>query len=60
MNNDTHKYGAYLKEMPTRKLESLLSNVLHEMRRRDSEHIKGDAITTSRALRSLRLSGKLP
>ncbi|MCE0521643.1 MAG: hypothetical protein LV480_01885 [Methylacidiphilales bacterium] len=57
--NETQKYGIILKTMSTRKLESLLSNVLREMRQRDSEHFKGDAITASRSLRSLRSSGKL-
>jgi hypothetical protein len=58
-HNDTQKYGAFLKAMPTQRLEGLLSHVLREMRRRDSDHMKGDAIYSSQALRSLRSSGKL-
>jgi hypothetical protein len=58
--NDTQKYGAFLKKLPTRHLDGLLSLVLREMRRRESNHLKSDAITTSQTLRSLRLSGKLP
>jgi hypothetical protein len=57
--SDTEKYEVVLKGMPTHKLEHLLSKVLREMRRRDSDHIKGDAISTSQAIRSLRASGKL-
>ena len=58
--NDTQEYGAFLRAQSTARLESLLSKLLREMRNRDSEHMKNDAITTSKALRSLRTpSGKL-
>jgi hypothetical protein len=59
-SNDTQKYGAFLKKLPTHRLDGLLSLVLREMRRRKSNHLESDAITTSQTLRSLRLSGKLP
>jgi hypothetical protein len=38
----------------------LMSSVLREMRRRDSDHVKGDVITGTHTLRKLRASGKLP
>ncbi len=49
-----------LKAFSTQRLEGLLPALLKELRARDSNHMKGDAITTSRALRSLRSTGKLP
>ena len=57
--NDTQKYGAFLRSQSTERLEGLLSKLLREMRTRDSEHMKNDAITTSKALRSLRSSQKI-
>ena len=57
--NDAEKYGAFLKAQSTQRLEGLLSKLLREMRIRDSEHMKSDAMTTNRALRSLESSGKL-
>ena len=44
--------------MDTQKLEILLSNVLQEMRRRDSKHMTGDVITKSQSLRILRTKTK--
>jgi hypothetical protein len=57
--NDTHEYGAFLQSQSTQRLEGLLSKLLREMRNRDSELMKKDAITTSQNLRSLRSSQKL-
>lgn len=57
--NDTQKYGAFLRAQSTERLEGLLSKLLREMRNRDSEHMKKDAITTSQALRTLRSSQKI-
>jgi hypothetical protein len=48
-----------LKALSTQRLEGLLPVLLKELRHRDSNHMKGDAITTSRTLRSLRSTGKL-
>jgi hypothetical protein len=60
--NDEPKsdYTSLLKAFSTERLEGLLPVLLKELRQRDSNHMKGDAITTSRALRSLRSTGKLP
>ncbi len=61
MNDDqTHDYTDMLKAFSTQRLEGLLPVLLKELRTRDSNHIKGDAITTSRALRDLRGTSKLP
>ncbi len=62
MNDDqTHDdYSSLLKAFSTERLEGLLPVLLKELRTRDSNHIKEDAITTSRALRALRRTGKLP
>ena len=60
---DTDKindYALMLKAFSTARLEGLLPALLKELRNRDSNHIKGDAITTSRALRALRGTSKLP
>jgi hypothetical protein len=59
-NNETRDYASMLKAFSTQRLEGLLPALLKELRARDSNHMKGDAITTSRALRSLRSTGKLP
>jgi hypothetical protein len=58
-DNDTQKYGDYLRAQSTERLEGLLSKLLREMRNRDSEHMKKDAISTSQSLRSLRSSQKV-
>jgi len=61
MNDHKHQdYTSLLKAFSTQRLEDLLPILLKELRQRDSNHIKGDAITSSRALRALRNSGKLP
>ena len=59
-NDDKSDYTEMLKACSTTRLEVLLPMLLKELRARDSNHMKGDAITTSRALRSLRATGKLP
>ncbi len=58
--NDTQKYGFSLKHLETRELDKLMASVMQEMRRRDSEHVKGDVITGTHSLRKLRGTGKLP
>jgi hypothetical protein len=61
MNDEkTNDYAAMLKAFSTERLEGLLPVLLKELRARDSNHMKGDAITTSRALRALRGTTKLP
>lgn len=61
MTNDEPKdYASILKAFSTERLEVLLPELLKELRARDSNHMKGDAISTSRALRLLRNTGKLP
>jgi hypothetical protein len=49
-----------LQYVSTDKLEALFSNVLKEMRRRDSKSMAGDVITKSQSLRLLRVTDKLP
>jgi hypothetical protein len=53
-------YASLLKTFSTARLEGLLPELLKELRTRDSNHMKADAITTSRALRALRGTTKLP
>ena len=61
MNEDqTADYTSMFKAFSTARLEDILPVLLKELRARDSDHIKDDAITTSRALRALRRTGKLP
>jgi len=50
----TQKYGLFLKRLSDGELEELLSTVLAEMRRRDADHIKGDVMTNSKALGTLK------
>jgi hypothetical protein len=59
-DNKSNDYTSMLKALSTERLEGLLPVLLKELRQRDSNHMKGDAITTSRTLRSLRSTGKLP
>ena len=54
------EYASMFKAFSTERLEGILPVLLKELRKRDSNHIKGDAITTSRALRALRGTSKLP
>jgi hypothetical protein len=60
MKHDTQKYGPALRQLDTEELDRLLAGVLNEMRRRDSDHVKGDVITGTHTVRKLRASGKLP
>ena len=57
--NDTQEYRDFLKNLSTEEIDKLQSNLLKEMRRRDSDHVKGDVLANSKALRLLRSSGKL-
>jgi len=52
--NETQKYGTYLRKLSTEEIDKLLSSLLQEMRRRDSEHVKGDVLANSKALYKLR------
>ena len=61
MNDDQPTdYTSMFNAFSTARLEGLLPALLKELRARDSNHMKEDAITTSRALRALRRTGKLP
>jgi len=51
---ETQEYGLTLKNFKTIELEKLLSTVLKEMRRRDSDHMKGDVMANSKALGKIR------
>ncbi len=53
--SETQKYGYYLKQLTTQEIEKLLASVLHEMRRRDSERLKGDVLNTTKL--QVRLKG---
>ena len=51
MNNfDIKKPELFLKSLTNDGLDELLSNVLKEMRARDSDNLKGDILTKSRRL----------
>ena len=52
--NDNQKYGTYLRKLSTEEIERLLSSLLQEMRRRDSERVTGDVLANSKALHKLR------
>jgi hypothetical protein len=58
-NYETQKYGFSLKKLETEELDDLMASVLREMRRRDSDHVKGDVINGTNTLRLQRRSGKL-
>lgn len=58
--NETEKNGISLKKLNTEQLDKLMSRVMHEMRRRDSDHVRGDVVNSSQALRKLRATDKLP
>jgi hypothetical protein len=59
-NNETPKFGFSLKALETVELDELMANLLREMRRRDSDHVKGDVITGTHKLGKLRPTTKLP
>ncbi len=48
---EMQKYGIYLTQLSDEQIEKLLASVLHELRRRDFEHMKGDFLDRSKALR---------
>ena len=52
--NETQNYGIYLRKLTTEEIERLLSSVLHEMRRRDSDRVTGDVLARSQAIRKMR------
>jgi hypothetical protein len=47
---ETQKYAHFLKKLSSEDLEKLLSTVLKEMRRRDSDLMKGDVMASTKAL----------
>ncbi len=57
--HETQQFGHSLKKMEDKELDRLLASVLQEMRRRDSDHVKGDVINGTQQLRKLRGTGKL-
>ena len=52
--SEAQKLGLNLKRLSNDEIDGLLSSILQEMRRRDSEHVKGDVVASSKALRKLR------
>jgi hypothetical protein len=59
-NNKTSDFTALLKGLSTERLEGLLPVLLKELRTRDSNQIRGDAIKMSRTLRGIRSTDRLP
>jgi hypothetical protein len=59
-NHETQKYGFSLKDLETKDLDDLMASVMREMRRRDSDHVKGDVINGTHKLGKLRRTGRLP
>jgi hypothetical protein len=58
-NFETQKYGISLRALETRELDDLMASVMREMRRRDSDHVKGDVINGTHKLGKLRRTAKL-
>ena len=52
--SDIQKYGLFLKSLKNEEVEELLSALLKEMRRRDSDHVKHDLLANSKALWTLK------
>jgi hypothetical protein len=52
--SEAQKLGLNLKRLSNDEIDGLLSTILQEMRRRDSDHVKGDVVASSKALRKLR------
>jgi hypothetical protein len=52
-HSDSSKYTVVLKKLSTQQLDKLMSRVMQEMRRRDSDHVKGDVMASTQALRTL-------
>ncbi len=59
-HNETQEYRRFLKRLTNHQIDKLQSTILKEMRRRDLDHVKGDVVANSQALRTLRASTKLP
>jgi hypothetical protein len=57
--DNTQNIGGSLQDLSTVRLEAIFSNLLKEMRRRDSERMIGDVVTNSQTLRMFRPTGKL-
>jgi hypothetical protein len=54
--SESQKYGTYLRQLSNDEIEKLLSSVLHELRRRDFEHLKGEFLDHGKALHKARAS----
>lgn len=54
---ETQKYGLFLKNLSMAELEKLLSTILREMRKRDSDHMKGDVVANTKSLWTMRNPG---
>ncbi len=54
--SEAQRLGPNLKRLSNDEIDGLLSSILQEMRRRDSEHVRGDVVASSKALRRLRSS----
>jgi hypothetical protein len=54
--SDTEKYTLFLKKLSTEQIDKLLATLLRELRRRDSDHVSGDVVANTKALRRLRTS----
>lgn len=59
-NDETQKFGFSLRSLETTELDNLMASVMREMRRRDSEHVKGDVISGTHKLGKLRRTDKIP
>jgi len=57
-SSDTQKFVVFLRSLTTDQLDKLQSNLLNEMRQRDSEQVKGDVLANSKALGLLRSRSK--
>ena len=53
---EIQEYGEFLKTLTAEQIDKLLSTLLKEMRRRDSDRVKGDVVANSKALWRLRSS----
>jgi hypothetical protein len=53
-HSETQKYGLFLKRLNTVQMEKLLSTVLKELRRRDSDNVKSDVLAKTKALWKMR------
>jgi hypothetical protein len=53
-STDTQEYGEFLRTLTAEQIDRLLSNILKELRRRDSDRVKGDVLANTKALWRLR------